>query len=108
VVLEEGQKFIGWRRVPTNNASLGDSAKASEPVIYQFFIGRSARLQDDMAFERKLYVIRKLAEARIRYSAWKGGYRFYICSLSYKTIVYKGMLISNQVPDYFPDLRDPR
>jgi glutamate synthase domain-containing protein 2/glutamate synthase domain-containing protein 1/glutamate synthase domain-containing protein 3 len=107
VVAEEGQKFLGWRKVPTNNAGLGDSAKASEPVIWQFFIGRSSKLQDDAAFERKLYVIRKVAEARIRYSAWKGGYHFYICSLSFRTLVYKGMLISNQVPDYFPDLNDP-
>ncbi len=107
VVQEEGQTFLGWRKVPTNNSGLGDSAKASEPVVWQFFIGRSSKLQDDAAFERKLYVIRKLAEARIRYSAWKGGYHFYICSLSLKTLVYKGMLISNQVLNYFPDLADP-
>ncbi len=107
VVSEEGQKFLGWRKVPTDNSSLGNSAKASEPRVWQFFIGRSSKLQDDLAFERKLYVIRKLIEARIRYSAWKGGYRFYICSLSYKTLVYKGMLISDQVPKYFPDLGDP-
>ncbi|OGR90075.1 MAG: glutamate synthase subunit alpha [Elusimicrobia bacterium RIFCSPLOWO2_01_FULL_59_12] len=107
IVQEEGQKFLGWRTVPTHNAGLGASAVASEPVVRQFFIGRSSKLQDDAAFERKLYVIRKRAEAAIRYSAWKGGYRFYISSLSYKTIVYKGMLISNQVPEYFPDLRDP-
>jgi glutamate synthase (NADPH/NADH) large chain len=78
IVAEEGQTFLGWRAVPTHNASLGKSAIASEPAIAQFFIGRSSKLQDDAAFERKLYIIRKRAEAAIRYSAWKGGYRFYI------------------------------
>jgi glutamate synthase (ferredoxin) len=107
IVVEEGQTFLGWRTVPTNNKPLGQSAVDSEPTVAQFFIGRSSKLQDDLAFERKLYVIRKRAEAAIRYSAWKGGYRFYICSLSYKTMVYKGMLISDQVPKYFPDLADP-
>jgi glutamate synthase (ferredoxin) len=107
VVTEEGQKFLGWRAVPTHNALLGETAVASEPAVKQFFIGRSSQLQDDQAFERKLYVIRKQAEAKIRYSKWKGGYTFYICSLSHRTLTYRGMLISNQVPDYYPDLRDP-
>jgi glutamate synthase (ferredoxin) len=107
IVKEEGQKFLGWRDVPTNNGMIGESAKASEPTFKQFFIGRSSKLQDDQAFERKLYVIRKRAEAAIRYSDWRGGYSFYISSLSHKTLVYKGMLISNQVPEYFPDLTDP-
>jgi glutamate synthase (ferredoxin) len=60
-----------------------------------------------MAFERKLYVIRKLAERGIRYSGMKGGEQFYIASLSYKTLVYKGMLMSEQVVPFYPDLDDP-
>src|SRR6185436_16835040 len=59
VVAEEGQKFLGWRKVPTNHSGLGETAIASEPVIYQFFIGRSSKRQDELGFERKLYVIRK-------------------------------------------------
>ena len=82
IIEEEGQKFLGWRTVPTNDSMIGETAKSSEPVVKQFFVGRSSKLQDDMAFERKLYVIRKRAEAGIRYSNWKGGYSFYICSLS--------------------------
>src|SRR4051812_675915 len=65
VVKEEGQSFLGWRTVPTDDSSLGNTAKASEPVVEHFFIGRSSKIQDDAAFERKLYVIRKLTEARI-------------------------------------------
>jgi glutamate synthase (ferredoxin) len=107
IVVEEGQAFLGWRAVPTDNSTLGESARAAEPAVKQFFIGRNSALKDDLSFERKLYVIRKRAEAAIRYSGWKGGYSFYISSLSHRTLVYKGMLISNQVPEYFPDLRDP-
>src|SRR5947207_5220993 len=72
IVKEEGQKLLGWRTVPTDNSSLGETAKASEPLIRQVFIGRSSWINDDMAFERKLYVIRKRAEKAIRYSGMKG------------------------------------
>jgi glutamate synthase (ferredoxin) len=71
------------------------------------FIARSGKVADEMAFERKLYVIRKRAENAIRYSGLAGGDRFYIPSLSYKTLVYKGMLMPAQVDQYFPDLRNP-
>ena len=107
VVREEGQTVLGWRTVPTNNSSLGETAKASEPCIRQIFIERNSAIGDEMAFERKLYVIRKRAENAIRYSGLKGGNRFYIPSLSYKTLVYKGMLMPTQVDQYFPDLRHP-
>jgi glutamate synthase (ferredoxin) len=108
IVAEEGQKVLGWRTVPTNNASLGATAKAGEPVMRQVFIGRGPKLADDMAFERKLYVIRKRAENAIRFSGKiKGGGRFYVSSLSYKTVVYKGMLLTEQMDAYYPDLTDP-
>jgi glutamate synthase (ferredoxin) len=110
IAAEEGQKVLGWRTVPTSNLSLGFTAKASEPVVKQVFIARNAKLADDMAFERKLYVIRKRAENVIRYGrAGKkvaGGDQFYVCSLSYKTLIYKGMLMPEQVDLFFPDLRD--
>lgn len=107
VVKKEGQSVLGWRDIPTNNASLGNTAKACEPFIRQVFIGRNPKIQDDMAFERKLYVIRKRAENDIRYSEVKDGEYFYIPSLSYKTVVYKGMLTAEQVEEYYPDLTDP-
>jgi len=107
IVAEEGQKVIGWRTVPTNNSSLGETARASEPCVRQIFIERKGAAKDEMAFERKLYVIRKRAENAIRYSGVKGGTRFYVPSLSFKTMVYKGMLMPVQVDQYFPDLRDP-
>jgi glutamate synthase (ferredoxin) len=107
IVVEEGQKFLGWRAVPTNNASLGATAKAGEPVVQQAFIRRNAKLADGLAFERKLYVIRKRAEKAIRYSTIRGGHSFYISSLSARTLVYKGMLLTEQMDQYFPDLTNP-
>jgi glutamate synthase (ferredoxin) len=107
IVAEEGQCVLGWRTIPTNNTSLGNTAKVVEPVMRQIFIGRSPALADVMAFERKLYVIRKRAENSIRYNpAVKGGKFFYVPSLSYKTIIYKGLLMPEQVDQFYPDLRD--
>ncbi len=107
IIAQEGQRLLGWRRVPTNNASLGETALAGEPAVYQLFIGRNPAIIDDMAFERKLYVIRKQAEKAIRFSEMEGSRYFYVSSLSYKTIVYKGMLMSEQLAEYYPDLADP-
>ncbi|HZL45046.1 MAG TPA: glutamate synthase large subunit [Opitutaceae bacterium] len=107
IVQSEGQTFLGWRTVPTNSSSLGDTARSCEPFIRQIFIGRSKHLGDDLAFERKLYVIRKRAYTEIRASGLDGGEYWYVSSLSYKTIIYKGMLLTEQLPEYFPDLQDP-
>jgi glutamate synthase (ferredoxin) len=108
IVAAEGQRVLGWRTVPTNNVDLGETAKRSEPVMRQVFIARSPAISDDMDFERKLYVIRKRAEKEIRYGGrLEGSEFFYVCSLSYKTIVYKGMFVSDQVQGYFTDLYDP-
>jgi len=108
IVAEEDQRVLGWRSIPTNNVSLGETAKASEPFMRQVFIARNAKLADEMAFERKLYVIRKQAENAIRYSGKvKGGEHFYLSSLSYKTVCYKGMLLTGQLPEYYPDLSHP-
>ena len=108
IVVEEGQKVLGWRTVPTNNSDLGKTARAGEPAMRQVFIARSSKLADDMAFERKLYVIRKRAENSIRYSGKvAGGEFFYVSSLSFKTVIYKGMLLTTQLPEYYPDLLHP-
>jgi glutamate synthase (ferredoxin) len=108
IVREEGQQVLGWRTVPTDGSSLGKTARLGEPLVRQIFIARDAALGDDMAFERKLYVIRKRAENAIRYADdVPGGGYFYVSSLSYKTIVYKGMLLSEQLGAFYPDLSDP-
>jgi len=108
IVKEEGQQCLGWRKVPTDNLYLGDTAKASEPFVRQVFIGRSADLKDELAFERKLYVIRRRAENAIRYAALPGGDFFYVPSMSSRTLIYKGMLTPRQVSTFYPDLTDPQ
>ncbi len=105
VVTQEGQKVLGWRDVPTDNSSLGDTAKFSEPFMQQVFIERNPNITDDLAFERKLYVIRKLSHTVIRVPGHDPFW--YISSLSCRTMVYKGMLMPVQVGDYYPELHDP-
>ncbi len=107
IVAEEGQHIIGWRDLPTNNSTLGDTAKSSEPFMRQVFIKRNPKLTDDMAFERKLYIIRKRATNEIRRVGFPGSEYWYVASLSYKTLIYKGMLNTVQVEQYFTDLSDP-
>jgi glutamate synthase (ferredoxin) len=108
IVAGEGQTLLGWRDVPTDNSSLGKTAVAAEPHMAQVFVGRNPALADELAFERKLYVIRRVAEKRIRYAGQvAGGQWFYVSSLSCRTVVYKGMLMPEQVAKYYPDLRDP-
>ncbi|MEW6776438.1 MAG: glutamate synthase subunit alpha, partial [Bdellovibrionota bacterium] len=109
-IRQEGQEVLGWRDVPVDDRDLGDTARRAEPLIRQVFVGRAKELTDPLAFERKLYVIRKVAEKRVREEAPRLGLRqvssFYISSLSSQTIVYKGMLTASQLQHFFPDLLD--
>ncbi|MDD5329472.1 MAG: glutamate synthase subunit alpha, partial [Sulfuricella sp.] len=105
-ITAEGQTLLGWRDVPVDNASLGESVKAAEPLMRQIFIGRGANCADAESFERKLFVIRKTAEHAVRGLPNGQGSGFYIPSLSASTIVYKGMLLADQVGKYYLDLRD--
>ena len=109
IVGEEGQTLLGWRDVPSDNSLLGDSAKATQPVFRHVFIGaRGAAATDGMAFERKLYVIRKRIEHAVDSVDINPLSRrfFYIVSLSARTLIYKGMLTAQQLRPMFPDLSD--
>ena len=107
VIVEQGQTLLGWRPVPVepDTADIGPSARAAEPVIEQLFVAADPGL-DREAFERQLFVIRKQSSHSLRSSDLVEAVAFYICSLSTKVIIYKGMLTAEQVPGYFPDLRD--
>ncbi len=105
-VEESGQQILGWRLVPTDNSELGESVKRTEPSHYQVFIKRGKNAKDAESFERKLYVIRKYSERQIKESELPGNENFYVGSLSCRTIVYKGLFLSPQVMNYFPDLND--
>lgn len=102
LIEQEGQTLLGWREVPVDASKLGETGKQTCPTIRQVFIGASDDLQDDLDFERKLYVIRKQAEH------WAEGreLRFYFASLSSRTIVYKGLLTPQQVDAFYLDLQD--
>ena len=99
--------MLGWRDVPVDDASLGPSARACEPVFRQIFIGRGGSVKDAALFELKLYVIRKRIEHAVANSTLTERNLFYLPSLSARTFVYKGMLTPGQVEQMFPDLRDP-
>ncbi|HEV2074615.1 MAG TPA: glutamate synthase central domain-containing protein, partial [Thermoleophilaceae bacterium] len=98
-VAEEGQELLGWRDVPVDSSVPGPSAAQVEPFVRQVFVGST--LDDPEAFERKAYVIRRVIEQR-------AGPDLAIPSFSSRTVVYKGMLTSPQLPLYYPDLRDER
>ena len=105
-VRDEGLQVLGWRKVPTDNFYLGPTSRAGEPFVSQILIGRTPDLVDELAFERKLYVIRKRITNKVRHGDLDG--MFYVPSLSSRTIVYKGMLTPGQVKEFYPDLSDPR
>ncbi len=107
IVREEGQQVLGWRTVPTDNSLIGETAKASEPMVRQVFIARGNSTQAGMAFERKLYVIRRRIEKKGKVLSIAQRNMFYIPSLSFKTIVYKGMLKADQLLPFYPDLCNP-
>ena len=105
----EGQKLVGWRVVPTDpdKADLGPTARRAAPHIEQLFIASGGDLAGD-AFERKLYLIRKRVSHELRADAeLEQAELFYICSLSTKVLIYKGMLTPGQLMTFFPDLKDP-
>ncbi len=104
----EGQSLLGWRDVPVENQGLGESVKIIEPLIRQVFVGRGANCPDQDTFERKLFVIRKQIDNRIRDLQMDEGKMFYIPSFSSRTLVYKGMLLADQVGVYYRDLTDER
>lgn len=108
IIEEEGQRLIGFRTVPTRDDMLGKSAKEAKPFVRQVFIGRAEGVRDELAFERKLYVIRRRAELAIRYGGAEGGDAFYVSSLSCRKVVYKGMLTTEQVGRFYLDLNDER
>lgn len=106
IVKEEGQQVLGWREVPIDESLIGEEAKRIRPHFLQVFIGRNSELSESMDFERKLYIIRRRAEKKIIPLSEGMGTDFYIASLSSRTIVYKGMLTSDQMRHFYLDLSD--
>ena len=95
---KEGLPFLGWREVPVCPEILGHTARSCMPSIWQGFVGKPARLQPGLAFDRRLYVARRVFE--------QSSPATYVCSLSSRTIVYKGMFLVKELRLFYPDLQD--
>ncbi|MFM2262124.1 MAG: Ferredoxin-dependent glutamate synthase 1, partial [Pseudomonadota bacterium] len=105
----EGQVLLGWRDVPVNlDMPMSPMVREKEPVMRQVFIGRGNDIIVQDALERKLYVIRKTASANIQALGLKHSGEYYVPSMSSRTVVYKGLLLADQVGTYYLDLQDPR
>ncbi len=105
-IVGTGQRLLGWRDVPVNPDAIGEKARATAPTIQQVFVGSTCA--DEATFESKLFVIRKWAERTARESGIPGGHKFYIPSLSSRTLIYKGLLLSHQLSKFYTDLDDNR
>lgn len=108
-IAAEGQVLLGWRDVPVNpDMPMSPTVRAKEPIIRQVFIGRGNDVIVQDALERKLYVIRKTASAAIQRLKLTHSKEYYVVSMSSRTVVYKGLLLADQVGTYFKDLQDAR
>jgi len=103
-VLRLGYYIYGWRQVPVNIQVLGEKANATRPEIEQILISNAKGVNED-TFERELYVIRRRIEKAVVQAQVTG---FYICSLSCRNVIYKGMMLAEQVAEFYPDLKDDR
>jgi glutamate synthase domain-containing protein 2/glutamate synthase domain-containing protein 1/glutamate synthase domain-containing protein 3 len=106
-IASEGQVLLGWRDVPVNAEGLGEGVKAIQPIIRQVFVGRGSKEMTQQDLERKLYVIRKSSGHAIQALKLRHGKEFYVASMSTRTLVYKGMLLADQVGTFYLDLQDP-
>ncbi len=108
-VATEGQVVLGWRDVPVDRKMpMSETVRSCEPVIRQLFVGRGTNVMVPDALERKLYVIRKTASHAIHAMKLAHGTEYFVPSASVRTVVYKGLLLANQVGQYYLDLADPR
>ncbi len=106
-VEREGLRFLAWRDTPRDVDAIGEIARRGAPVIFQAFVACDADSPDVDAFERKLYVLRKSIEKRIRATEIASKDQFYIPSMSARTLVYKGLMLAPQMARFYPDLQDP-
>ncbi|MEZ5701772.1 MAG: hypothetical protein R3E42_07125 [Burkholderiaceae bacterium] len=108
-IAAEGQVLLGWRDVPVNREMpMSPTVRKKEPIMRQVFIGRGSDVIVQDALERKLYVIRKTCSANVQRLKLTHSKEYYVVSMSSRTVVYKGLLLADQVGTYFNDLQDPR
>jgi len=105
IVEEEGQTVLAWRDVPVNDKACGVSAQGTRPIVEQLFIQNNESNEEE--FNKKLYMIRKRIEAAIIDSTCKNKEMFFVCSLSTRTVVYKGQFLAHQIEAFYPELQEP-
>ena len=105
-IKEEGLLLLGWRDVPTDNSSLGETVKPTEPANMQVFIGRNGTAKTEEEFERRLYILRKSISQAIYQRRERGLAGYYPVSMSCRTVIYKGMFLADQLGKYYPDLHE--
>jgi len=107
MIERDGLTLLGWREVPTDNSSLGESVKPTEPKHMQVFIGRGKKKFTEDEFERRLYILRKSISNAIYRRRERRTSGYYPVSISCRTVIYKGMFLADQLGSYYPDLHDP-
>src|SRR6476659_693947 len=104
---QEGLTLLGWREVPHDNSSLGESVKPTEPFHMQVFVGRGDGIKSEDEFERRLYILRKVISDVVYRRRERRLANYYVVSLSCRTLIYKGMFLADQLGKYYPDLHEP-
>jgi glutamate synthase (NADPH/NADH) large chain len=107
VAAQDGMAILGWRDVPTDNSTLGESVKPTEPVHKQVFLARNPKITSEDEFERRLYILRKTISAIIYGKRERRSSGYYPVSISCRTVIYKGMFLADQLGTYYPDLHEP-
>jgi glutamate synthase (NADPH/NADH) large chain len=107
VAAQEGMTVLGWRDVPTDNSTLGESVKPTEPVHMQVFLARGPKVTSEDEFERRLYILRKTISSTLYGKRARNTSNYYPVSISCRTLIYKGMFLADQLGTYYPDLHDP-
>ena len=107
VIAREGLSLLGWRDVPSDNSTLGESVKPTEPKHMQVFIGKGKKKLSENEFERRLYILRKAISNAVYKKRERRVASYYPVSISCRTVVYKGMFLADQLGTYYPDLHDP-
>jgi glutamate synthase (NADPH/NADH) large chain len=102
-----GMELLGWRDVPTDNSTLGESVKPTEPTHRQLFIGQGENDLSEDDFERRIYIMRKSISGLLYKRRGRNTALYYPVSSSCRTVIYKGMFLADQLPTYYPDLHDP-
>jgi glutamate synthase (NADPH/NADH) large chain len=107
IAAQEGMTILGWRDVPTDNSTLGESVKPTEPVNKQVFIARNPKVTSEDEFERRLYILRKTISGILYGRRTRSLWHYYPVSISCRTVIYKGMFLADQLGTYYLDLHDP-